>query len=133
MSFIIMPYFTGSAMGDLSKNFSRAEFACHCGCGFDSPDARLIILLQAVRDYYGLPIKVLSGCRCAKHNKKVGGASRSQHLLGFAADIAIIGVAPFDLAGVLNAAFRDLFGGLGIYRGFVHVDVRHWRARWSGL
>ena len=31
-------------MGDLTKNFSRSEFACKCGCGFDDID----LVLQSV-------------------------------------------------------------------------------------
>lgn len=120
-------------MGDLSKNFSTAEFACHCGCGFAAPDPRLVVLLQAIRDHFDAPVKVLSGCRCAAHNKKVGGAKKSQHLLGFAADIAVEGISSTVLVKELEQHFYSRIGGLGAYPGFVHVDVRFVRARWSYL
>ena len=37
-------------MGTVSKNFSRSEFACKCGCGFDAVDVDLLAGLQALRD-----------------------------------------------------------------------------------
>ncbi|MCH5215336.1 MAG: peptidase M15 [Muribaculaceae bacterium] len=44
-------------------------------------------LLDPVRDRLGMPIYVNSGYRCNKLNRAVGGAFRSFHLLGRAADI----------------------------------------------
>ncbi|EFB70384.1 hypothetical protein PROVRUST_08483, partial [Providencia rustigianii DSM 4541] len=40
------------------------------------------------------PVYVVSGRRCAKHNKAVGGAEHSQHLLGTAGDIKVKDVTP---------------------------------------
>ena len=37
-------------MAKLSKNFDSSEFACKCGCGYDTPDPELIRMLQAARD-----------------------------------------------------------------------------------
>ncbi len=56
----------------ISKNFKRSEFACKCGCGFDTVDAALIIVLQSIRDQFGALV-VNSDCRCDSHNKSVGG------------------------------------------------------------
>lgn len=44
-------------------------------------------VLQPIRDSWGKPIIVSSGFRCKKLNEKVNGATKSQHLLGKAADI----------------------------------------------
>lgn len=42
-------------MGDLSKNFSRSELACKCGCGFglgrNDLHIDLIAMLQRIRDF----------------------------------------------------------------------------------
>lgn len=73
-------------MGDLTENFSRSEFACNCGCGYDKIDERIVNRLQLVRDIARVPIKVNSACRCLIHNAKVGGENGSYHLLGLAVD-----------------------------------------------
>jgi uncharacterized protein YcbK (DUF882 family) len=119
-------------MGDLSQNFSKVEFACHDGCGFDDPDARLIKALQELREQVGSPLIVVSGCRCQHHNSGVGGANGSQHLLGKAADIRSDTLTPVELKtyAVKIPAFKN--GGIGLYEGWLHVDVRHGMARWEG-
>ena len=44
-------------------------------------------LLDPLRERWGSPLIVTSGYRCAKLNRAVGGAARSQHTKGQAADI----------------------------------------------
>jgi len=101
-------------MGDLTRNFSRSEFACPC-CGRADVDMRLVEALQELRDLAGVPVRVNSGFRCEKHNREVGGARRSRHLLGEAADIVVKGLTPermYRLAEQVEA-FRN--GGIGLY------------------
>ena len=121
-------------MGDLSKNFSRSEFACRC-CGKAEVNPRLVDALQELRDLAAVPVRITSGYRCPEHNESVGGAKRSQHLLGNAADIVIKGLSVADMYELAAQvpAFRN--GGIGVYpeQGFVHVDVREGRARWGSL
>ena len=47
-------------------------------------------VLQPARDLYEHPIRVNSGFRSLAVNSAVGGASKSQHLLGEAADITVM-------------------------------------------
>ena len=108
-------------MGDLSDNFSRREFACKCGCGFDVVDAMLLQYLQAIRDYFKMPIAITSACRCQEHNHAVGDNPNSQHKRGRAADIVVKGVPPQAVANyaeILNCA------GVGLYDTFTHIDSR---------
>lgn len=122
-------------MGDLSKDFSRAEFACqgeNC-CGNCAPvHPALIAALQELRDKVGTALTLSSGFRCVTHNAKVGGAPGSQHTLGMAADVLCPpGWSPERLARTAETveAFRK--GGIGIYPGRIHVDVRpDGPARW---
>lgn len=118
-------------MGDLSRNFNRSEFACKCGCGFNAVDENLVAALQGLRDSVGRPVGILSGLRCEKHNKNIGGAQGSMHVLGKAADIAVPGMSPRELYRACEAIPVFLRGGVGIGFGRFHVDVRGVRARWG--
>ena len=114
----------------LSKNFRRSEFKCRCGCGFDTIDAQTLEILEAVREHFG-PVVVTSGARCPAHNAAIGGAKKSQHLLGRAADIQVKDVDP-DLVHDWIAE-RYSWASLGRYKTFTHVDTRtNGPARWEG-
>lgn len=123
-------------MGDLSKNFSRKEFACQgkdC-CGGSSPiDSRLVDALQLFRDKIGKPLKVNSGFRCITHNAIVGGEPDSQHTKGYAADIAIVdGMTVEQMRGTAETIGAFQYGGIGLYNTFIHLDVRpDGPARWD--
>lgn len=119
-------------MGDLTKNFSRSEFACRCGCGFDDINKFLVAKLQVLRDKIGVPIMINSGCRCQKHNDAIGGAKFSYHIRGLAADIKNPSI---DLKIFFFEAEKIGFFGLGYYpeQDFLHVDeadkIRRWTKR----
>jgi len=121
-------------VGDLTKNFSWREFRCPC-CGVAIVAERLAKGLQELRDLTGRPIyiTVAGGYRCPSRNVIAGGKPDSQHLLGKAADCVIEGLSVREMAEAAGAVevFRD--GGIGVYPadGFVHLDVRGWRARWG--
>jgi uncharacterized protein YcbK (DUF882 family) len=122
-------------MGDLSKHFSRSEFACRCKICFKSSDATvdigLVEMLEAVRRHFGQSVIVTSGMRCMKHNAAVNGKSTSYHLLGRAADIKVRFVKPQKVYDFLEAEYPDS-AGLGSYDKFTHVDSRAKKARWTG-
>ena len=117
-------------MGDLSAHFSKKEFACKCGCGTCNPAPELVEKLEVFRALCGnKPMHINSAHRCEKHNAKVGGSPKSQHLLGRAADVRKIpGMSIDEMAKHAETAG---FNGIGKYRSFVHVDVRGTRARWD--
>lgn len=118
-------------MGDLSEHFSRWEFACRCGCGFNTVDAQLLQVLQALRTAMGKPVSVHSGARCARHNAELDppGAPNSYHLCGQAADIEVDAKTNEEVGAWLRAF--DIPLGVGIYKTHVHVDVRGRKAEWS--
>lgn len=121
-------------MGDLSKDFSRKEFKCKDGCGFDTVDAELIneILQKSLRDYYKRKVTVTpnGGCRCNVHNIACDGSNGSQHTKGKAADIKVEGVAPQAVYKHLCDTYPNQYG-FGLYDTFVHVDSRKYKARWD--
>ena len=113
----------------LSKYFKREEFACECGCGFDTVDAETIGVLDQVREHFDSPVVINSGCRCAAHNKYIGGAKKSQHVFGRAADIVVKGVSPSVVANYIETIMTG--GGIGRYETFTHIDTRTKPARWG--
>ena len=121
----------------LAPGFKVREFRCRDGSDAIMIDQTLVVLLQAIREHFGKAVTITSGYRTAAHNKSVGGAKSSQHLLGRAADIQVAGVSVEDVASYAEALMPD-WGGVGRYpikpgraRGWVHVDTRPNKSRWT--
>ena len=83
----------------------------------------LAIELDKIREAWGKPIRVTSWYRPVAVNREIGGASRSQHINGCAADIC-----PVD--GDIDA-FQDWLDnhwsgamGYGARKNFTHIDRR---------
>lgn len=107
-------------MGDLSRYFSRQEFECSCGCGFDQVQTELVLRLERVRENYG-PLTINSGCRCGAHNRHVGGSPTSSHVRGLAVDLGCSNsLSRFNL---LRCLLAEGFQRIGIGPNFIHVDV----------
>jgi uncharacterized protein YcbK (DUF882 family) len=95
---------------------------------------KLAINLQTIRDAINKPIHITNAYRCESHNNAVGGVKSSQHLLGKAADIQVKGMKPkqvYDLIENLIENGEVLQGGLGLYKTFIHLDIRRTKARWK--
>ena len=116
-------------MQQVSKYFKRKEFACKCGCGFDTVDVDLLRVLEDVREWFNSPVSINSACRCTTHNKKVGGRESSQHLKGRASDIVVKGITPEEVYEYIDSKYIDTLG-LGSYNTFTHIDSRSYKARW---
>lgn len=115
--------------GRVTAHLSLTEFACP-HCRWPRAHRSLTVALEAYRARWfsrsGLPI--VSGYRCPVHNKAIGGAARSQHLQGRAADVPPRGDGG-RLVTVEMAAGLKLFGGLECQpkisgQGCTHVDTR---------
>lgn len=132
---IMVPVYTYSKAKDgskkLSQNFQVKEFACKDGSDPILIAPELVTILQAIRSHFGKEVVINSAYRTPDYNKKVGGATQSQHCYGTAADIAISGVSPKDVAEFAETLLYNR-GGIGIYSGFTHIDVREIKSRWNG-
>lgn len=116
----------------VSDNFKWVEF--------DSADGEIVpeqvrtnlrslaAKLEELRSHLNQPIVINSGYRSPEWNKKVGGAPRSFHMQGLAADIMVKNISPKRVA---SAAEFVSFGGIKAYeRGnFTHADLGPYR-RW---
>lgn len=111
-----------------TQHFKSSEMACK-HCGVVKADQHLIAVLELLRLRFGKPIIITSGYRCEIHNKNVGGAPKSKHIDGIAADIQVKGVAPSLVFDFLDDTFPNCYG-IGLYSSWVHIDVRQEKARW---
>ena len=111
----------------LSKNLNQSEVACRCGCGFNTIDDDLIILFQQIRNLFGKPINVLSGCRCEKHNSspEVKGSPTSSHLKGLALDIRPKNNTPYNLLKLAVCVGKCNVWNIGISAKdqFIHICI----------
>ena len=83
-------------------------------------------ILDPLREAWGEPIIVTSGYRCGRLNKAVGGAAKSQHMYGQAADIRTVSDKPsdnkklFDLIRELKLPYDQLIDEYNY--NWVHVS-----------
>lgn len=127
-------------MSRLTEHFILAEFACRCGCvmpcAVRARVQRLAEALEVLRARVEEPIQVNSGYRCPTRNAAVGGARKSRHLEGDAADIEVRGYTGKRLAEIVEELIAEGSipeGGLGTYSDrpdIIHFDLRGRRARW---
>lgn len=114
----------------LSTNFDLSEFASADGT---APSAEVLKNLtelaknlEVLRKHINKPIRITSGFRSREHNKKIGGATNSYHVLGMAADIQVSKMKPEDVAKAIELLIKEgkmKQGGLGIYRTWIHYDL----------
>ncbi len=142
----------------MSRYFTVEEFRCHSGAEYPAvwvADrlAALTAALDGIRYAWDGPIVVVCGYRTAAYNDALAKASaarnggvsgvalNSQHIQGRAADIRP--AAPtVERVNELHKLTRELhdrgvirIGGLGLYPGWIHVDVRAGDrlATWGGI
>jgi hypothetical protein len=114
-------------------HFGPHEFACQCGCGFGTRPGEvseeLLDGLELIRAEVDEGVYVESGARCTDHNQAVGGVPDSAHTPlppdrpgCTAADIRLGYVyGPYRFR-LIRAAYNAGFTGIGVARGFIHVD-----------
>ena len=122
----------------LSTNFDLKEFASADG---KEPNAEVLKNLtelaknlEVLRSHLKAPIHVTSGYRSKEHNARIGGALKSFHVLGMAADIQVKGMKPEQVAKAIELLIKEgkiKEGGVGIYRTWIHYDIRGTKARWT--
>ncbi len=136
-------------MGDLTRNLSRSEFMCPCGCETDTADFDLINELQNIVDHFiekypdmEIGIHLNSANRCKSYNATIPGASpKSKHIQYQAVDFFIydkltgdyrkgIKIDPDEVSAYLLKTYPEKFG-IGQYRGRTHFDIRQNKARWD--
>lgn len=91
---------------------------------------RIADVMQTVRHKLGdRAITPTSWYRDPSTNRRVGGASQSRHLQGDAIDFYVDGLTPWGMYERLDG-WHGSKGGLAAGVGFLHLDLRGYRARW---
>ena len=97
----------------------------------------LIGILENIADDLGYPLTITSGLRSQSYNQKVGGAKKSQHVLGNAVDIRMRNKTKKEVLEFIEIAVGRGINGIGLYfpaRGggtFIHCDIRSKKAQWG--
>lgn len=119
--------------------FSFDEFVCKDKDRTEPPGVywgnlrKLIVNLDKIRDFVGVPLNVNSGFRTQEHNKQVGGVQKSVHLVSGAADLSSPSISPSELYKAIEELIskKEIHdGGLALYNTFVHYDIASSR-RWN--
>ncbi|RFC63174.1 DUF882 domain-containing protein [Fulvimarina endophytica] len=98
---------------------------------------QLVGMISAIERRFGQRVVVTSGYRSPEHNRRVRGASRSQHMACKAADIVIPNTNHLEVAAFVRSLRGR--GGVGTYchTKAIHIDVGperdwNWRCRRGG-
>lgn len=111
------------------KYFKKSEFTCKCGCKGNNINMNLVQILDNIRNHFGKPAIITSGCRCKKHNQKVGGVQNSRHIIGKAADFYIKGISVKELLDYTKklrkkGMIRYTYTNNTNMNGVVHIDIK---------
>lgn len=110
----------------ISKHVQLNEIECPCtfvSCTGTIVVKELFEKFEQLREKCGsLPLVISSGYRCPMHNRKIDGASVSQHMPGLALDI----IYPKHInKEEFVANCKSIFDYVNVYEFHVHVDCRN--------
>lgn len=110
----------------ISAHFTLGEFASKDGADLVKYSTKLLFWLEELRRFGDFTIEINSGYRTASYNRAIGGASKSQHVAGNAADITVKRNGQVVDAALICCLCQYLdFPGIAyISPRSVHVDMR---------
>jgi uncharacterized protein YcbK (DUF882 family) len=103
------------------KHFDISEFRCR-ETGENDMKEEFIHMLDELRERVGFPMVVTSGYRSTQHTAERSKEKGGTHTQGIAADIAVANGE--QRMKIVREALKMGFGGIGVARTFVHVDMR---------
>ena len=107
------------------NHFKLESFSCPC-CDLNNISIKLTDMLDEARELAGIPFMVNSGCRCKKHNARIGGSASSSHITTEKVECTATDIAcrsSRDRMLMLQAMIQVGFRRIGIGKTFIHVDV----------
>lgn len=128
---MVTNYFLNFSIRELFTNNSQSEIVECIQSRYIDSLLVLLIFLDNFREDINIPIRITSAYRSPEHNKKVGGVSTSQHLIGQAIDFTCI---DFDFESfccffrdfVKKSALSNYLGQVIIYKQkkIIHIGLR---------
>lgn len=120
------------SLDNVTKNLTWKELACKDKTGYPNAyvkDGRVYRLAQVFENIRKLcrdkPIIIHSAYRTPEWNRKVGGVSNSQHVLGIALDLHHTTMDNKTFTSMIIENWEALgVRGVGQYKNFVHIDIR---------
>ena len=103
------------------KHFTKEEFACS-HTGNNEIEDKFIEMIDILRENCGFPFVITSGYRDPSHPEEVNKEQPGTHSRGIAADIYVSDGT--QRRSIIENAIDIGFGGIGVAKGFVHVDIR---------
>lgn len=103
------------------RYFDISEFDCKFS-GENEMDPEFLAKLDDLREACGFPFRVNSGYRSPDHPRESTKEKPGTHAQGIAADIRVQG--GWQRGKIVEEAVKAGFKGIGVARGFVHVDNR---------
>ncbi len=103
------------------KFFRIEEFNCQ-ETGNNEMKPEFLEKIDELREVCGFPFTITSGYRDPSHSIESRKKEPGTHAQGIAADIQVTSAA--DRYILLTNAFKMGFTGIGIDKGFIHVDIR---------
>jgi len=113
-------------------HFSPSEFASK-GNGMLHISKAMVANLDRVRAAVRHPIRITSGYRDPAHNRRVGGAKFSRHVVGDAVDINLAGLSAQQRHVLMWHLLENGFTSFGSYTrspNMLHADMRPNARRW---
>ena len=105
----------------MPKYFDYDEFACkHTGTNLIDPS--FVESLDELREVCGFPFIITSGYRSPAHPVEAKKSVPGYHSKGIAADISVGNGR--ERAIIVKNAIDLGFMGIGVAKGFIHVDTR---------
>ena len=103
------------------RYFKVSDFDCQ-ETGENEMKQEFLNRLDQLRYNCGFPFIVNSGFRSVNHSRERCKAPKGQHTKGIAADIKVVGGV--QRGKIVAEAIKMGFTGIGVAKGFVHVDDR---------
>jgi len=104
------------------KHFTLSEFDCK-QTGENEMDEDFLEKLDTLRELCGFPFKITSGYRSINHSIEAKKSKPGTHAEGIAADIHVSN--GYEKYLIVKHAMALGFTGIGVAKGFIHVDIRN--------